>query len=57
VATGSTTAAATASNQNLAFTGSSSGDLAWLGLGLICVGLLLTAGRQRGGPQGPGSDD
>jgi LPXTG-motif cell wall-anchored protein len=49
--------AATASTPKLAFTGSNSANLAWLGLALIGVGLLLTAARRRGGPRGPGSDN
>jgi hypothetical protein len=57
LATGTTTAAATAASGQLAFTGTRSGDLAWLGLALICVGLLLTAGRRRGGSRASGQGD
>jgi hypothetical protein len=57
LATATSSAAAPASGQKLAFTGSRSADLAWLGLALIGVGLLLTAGRRRGGSQDPDSDN
>jgi hypothetical protein len=57
LAAATSSGAAPASGQKLAFTGSRSADLAWLGLALIGVGLLLTAGRRRGGPKGRDSDN
>jgi hypothetical protein len=52
-----TASPASASSGHLAFTGSRSGDLAWLGLALICLGLLLTAARRQGGSKDRGSDN